>query len=419
MIGMTSRLSSKTPRTKHLLGALRRRATLGALAGGALLGPQPLPARADATASVEGGIYFGYAFGAPKGFHWGVEMRTRVYDRGSDGWCGGRDNYAQGVFSLRAGTILRHPYVQLLGGFGYVHNVFDTSAQVGIGYQHGDDRKLRVPLLLDARGYLARAYVELDLSTFRSGAADLGVMLPPPNGFGQCAIGRPLRDDAGAQLSLVRASDETAEGPAEDELWRRRAVMEAESVPAFTLLAYDLARAGAPSHLIDEARSAADDEVIHAELSASCASHGPCVSLAPLAANLAERRTPLDGEALLVRLAVESWLDGCLGEAAAAEHAARESERLACPLKRTVQRLIAKDERRHAELAWSVLEWTMRVGGATVERSLEAVLDSPPASIDAVDPGPAERLGYLGRDEIAEVQRCTRLAARERLRAMA
>jgi hypothetical protein len=73
------------------------------------------------------------------------------------------------------------------------------------------------------------------------------------------------------------------------------------------------------------------------------------------------------------------------------------------PTHSRAQRIIAADERRHAELAWDVLSWTLSVGGAPVRRALREVLEIPLAITAEVDAGEATRFGYLDQDDVARV----------------
>ena len=95
-------------------------------------------------------------------------------------------------------------------------------------------------------------------------------------------------------------------------------------------------------------------------------------------------QTPLPQS--LAELAVETFLDACLGETVAAlalREAAggAEKRQIASLLDR-----IAGDEERHAELAWRTVAWALREGGAPVREALSAAMEavreegSPPPS---------------------------------------
>ncbi|MEF2985579.1 hypothetical protein, partial [Pseudomonas aeruginosa] len=69
----------------------------------------------------------------------------------------------------------------------------------------------------------------------------------------------------------------------------------------------------------------------------------------------------------LERLAVEAWLDGCIGERAAAE-VARQSDARDRLTRQTLSRAAA-DETEHARLAWDVLSFALAKGGRPVARA--------------------------------------------------
>jgi hypothetical protein len=137
--------------------------------------------------------------------------------------------------------------------------------------------------------------------------------------------------------------------------WIEDGRMEHASVGAFLALALDLEGLGAPRSLVERAHAAAREEEEHALLCFALAStYAGCrISAEPLAvpargANLA---------ALAERVAVESAVDGCIGEEAAATVAERCMARASDPSVRRVLATIARDERSHALLARDVLDW--------------------------------------------------------------
>jgi hypothetical protein len=74
---------------------------------------------------------------------------------------------------------------------------------------------------------------------------------------------------------------------------------------------------------------------------------------------------------------VESWIDGCLGEGAAAERAVREARRARDARTRGIHTRIATDESRHAELAWDILRWAVDQGGSVVRDAVGSVEPAP------------------------------------------
>src|SRR5439155_16644581 len=83
----------------------------------------------------------------------------------------------------------------------------------------------------------------------------------------------------------------------------------------------------------------------------------------------------------LVRLAAESWIDGCLGEGAAARRAGRAARLARHDGTRRALVRIERDESRHAELAWDVVRWAVDRGGTDARdaiRDLAARMPPPP-----------------------------------------
>jgi hypothetical protein len=143
------------------------------------------------------------------------------------------------------------------------------------------------------------------------------------------------------------------------QAWEQDALYEAASVPAFEHLARDLAVAGAPAGLIAWARRAAEEEIGHANLCfALASSYAGCTidaaprPFAPPWAPRAETRAQL-----LARLAQDSFVDGCVGEAAAAMSAALGAARATDPMVKASLERIAREEATHAELARAILAW--------------------------------------------------------------
>ncbi len=235
-----------------------------------------------------------------------------------------------------------------------------------------------------------------------------------PGTFGAvntCVDGRPLRDASGRAVGLgafgTPGADEAADA------WGRSAQAEAASVPAFLQLAAELLAHDAPADLVERALDAAEDEIRHARICAAMASRfsghreRPTIPTAPL-------RAPLPGQAGLARLAVESWIDGCLGEGAAAARARFAAKHTSDARVRSASATIARDEARHAELGWDVLGFALRAGGPEVGDQVRACRDT-----FAVDPAAPERdqlrWGVLGSATSIDVDTRAARAARRRL----
>lgn len=127
--------------------------------------------------------------------------------------------------------------------------------------------------------------------------------------------------------------------------------LEAASVYAFVHLADELARHGAPRALVKLALAAAKDEVRHTTMMTHLAKR---YGAEPPAANVA-----LPGVRSLEALAIENAAEGCVRETWGAVIALWQSHASPDAEVRSVFAQIAKDEARHAALAWAVHEWVM------------------------------------------------------------
>jgi hypothetical protein len=125
--------------------------------------------------------------------------------------------------------------------------------------------------------------------------------------------------------------------------------LEAASVHAFAMLARELAGHGAPARLVRAAVAAARDEIRHTELMTRLALRYGARPPAPVVAPLAARP--------LVELAVENAAEGCVRETWGAVVALWQSRTALDPVVRATFAEIARDEARHAALAWTIDRW--------------------------------------------------------------
>jgi hypothetical protein len=86
-------------------------------------------------------------------------------------------------------------------------------------------------------------------------------------------------------------------------------------------------------------------------------------------------RPRLSRPAALERLVSESYTDGCIGELAAARVAKCAARRALDPEAHFAQTRIARDERRHAELAYRIVEWALSLRDRGVQSRLCAELE--------------------------------------------
>jgi hypothetical protein len=205
----------------------------------------------------------------------------------------------------------------------------------------------------------------------------LGLGYQPPK-YTKGTPGRPLRDHDGQVTAW--APDGDGELPDAAQSWLRDALDEAESVPAFLQLAFELSVSGAPPSLVARSLQAARDEVSHTRLCAEVASAIARKRLRPVARAF-RLRQPLVGAAALERLAVESALDGWIGEGQNAAIAEANSAGCHNASIARVERLIAREEAQHAELGREIVIWALAVGGQAVRGTLRRALAETQAAL--------------------------------------
>jgi hypothetical protein len=127
------------------------------------------------------------------------------------------------------------------------------------------------------------------------------------------------------------------------------ATLEAASVIAFARLVRILAAHGAPAELIADARLAVADELLHAQLMARLAVELGAAVEAPVVA----ARAP----ATLEQLACENAVEGQVAETLGALVASCQARAAVDPALRAVFSVLARDEARHADLAYRVAAW--------------------------------------------------------------
>ncbi|MGN6103788.1 MAG: hypothetical protein ACTHU0_01665 [Kofleriaceae bacterium] len=184
--------------------------------------------------------------------------------------------------------------------------------------------------------------------------------------------------------------------------------LEAASVHAFVQLARELGQLGAPRGLIGGALAAARDEVRHAAIVARLAHrYGaivPAVQLAPVA------------DRALEAIAIENAAEGCVRETWGAVVALWQARVARDPELRAAFAEIARDEIRHAALAWAIDRWAApqlapearsRVAAAR-ERAARELMEGEHAALPGALglPGPEHARGLLARtyDSLWSVQ---------------
>jgi hypothetical protein len=201
-----------------------------------------------------------------------------------------------------------------------------------------------------------------------------------------CVEGRPLLDHGQLILAEPRPGTGWAAAPASAArhdalaaLWLRDALVEHASIASFARAAQELLAAGAPASLVAACHRAALDEIRHAELSFALAARyaGRAFAPGPLPALPARAGG-------LARIVADTFIEGCVAETAAVVRAERALAGCRDPEVARALRVIARDERRHAALAWRTVAWAVTAGGGAARDALAAAAAALPV------PTPAE-----------------------------
>ena len=241
------------------------------------------------------------------------------------------------------------------------------------------------------------------------GTACGGYVLQPPNadtqdGFRTCdntVCGRPFLVEEQARVAPVVSSaawtTAIALSPRVDHLtaverfaladhWTRMGQMEHASIAAFARFSLQLLSLGAPPELVDACTQALSDETTHTKL---------CFALASAYAGHAIGPGPLDVARSLEVSSLAEIVDlviaeGCFGETSAALEALEAAETATDPVIVAAYSQIARDEQRHAELAFRFVRWALeRDPLAVTPRVVQALAEQSypsPAVQDVVEP---------------------------------
>jgi len=390
-----------------------------------------VPARAEEPWIPGVGVFFGVAFGNKIGFESGIEaFATHRFQPEDICLLAPRPGAGIGPMAQLALTNFGEPRVTagLYGGGDIAAGGPTFRGELGATYRFG---------ARPGFGIHTGATLNVDLSTtsvraqwlLENYAATVGARYTfrdsakPAFTYGaeaNCVGGRPLRTSTGvARIDAPSISghassrtDINDEAFAAGLEWQRAAQHECASIPAFLQLAAELLAHDAPDALVDAALTAAEDELMHTRISADLASHYLGARVHPSLPDVPPR-APLAGQAGLMRLATESWLDGCLTEGVAAERALSALQIATEPLARAAQRTIAHDEARHAELGWSILQWATQLGDNGVRDAVRTLrnVEMAAGAETSIGTEPFGCLGAKGIDEVTE-----RLVAHSRRR---
>jgi hypothetical protein len=198
------------------------------------------------------------------------------------------------------------------------------------------------------------------------------------------------RDDWSAAigaLATAHLGDEERASLAEH--WTREAAFEHASIASFAQLTLDLLAVGAPPDLLVATQHATLDEIEHARITFALAGAYGAQQVGPaaLAALPGTSRT-------LAAVARATFIDACVGESLASAALAEASRAAGDPVLAQLLARMSSDEERHAELAWRIVAWALRTGGAQVAQVLDAAKDeivSELASLTHEAPASPER----------------------------
>lgn len=194
--------------------------------------------------------------------------------------------------------------------------------------------------------------------------------------------------------------------------WVERGRNEHASVASFGRFGVALMALGAPPELVEAAHRAAIDEVDHARLCLALASTYAGEALGFGALRVDGAFGEIDS---LEAAAVDTVIEGCVGETLAALEATAIAAQAGPLAVRLALEAIAEDEARHAELGWAFVRWALCVGDARLGARVTAAFESAAARATAgaeergeeppVEHGflPAAELACLRRQAIAEV----------------
>jgi hypothetical protein len=187
------------------------------------------------------------------------------------------------------------------------------------------------------------------------------------------------------------------------EEWLLDARLEHASVASFSAFALSLLAVGAPAELVADCHLAAVDEVEHARACFALASRyaGEALGPGPLSLGGLELVADLEG------LARRTWLDGCVEETIAALTAAAQLEVARDEAARVALTRIARDEARHAELAWKFTAWAIGRGGRSIQLVLSQLGEE--LAMTSSDRSPA-----VSNEELAALHAAGRLSPLER-----
>jgi hypothetical protein len=221
----------------------------------------------------------------------------------------------------------------------------------------------------------------------------LGTVFDGPEGRRTCddtVCGRPFLVQANARVAPVTTTQAwscgkakprvdhltTAERQALAAHWARMGQMEHASIAAFARFQLQLLALGAPCELVEACTQALGDETQHTKL---------CFDLASAYAGHAMGPGELDIWGSLTPTSLADVVDlvlaeGCFGETSAAITALEAADLASDPLIVAAYTQIARDEQRHAELAFRFVRWALGRDHEAVTACIVSALTGGPIS---------------------------------------
>ena len=171
--------------------------------------------------------------------------------------------------------------------------------------------------------------------------------------------------------------------------WRRRTEAEYTSAAIAHQVTLWLIRLGGPPDLIRDGLRIVEDELTHSELSAQVMAASGGVAAAPVidGASLTLAGGP-DARVALVSAVVRFF---CVGETVAVPLFRMLRERATVPAARRALNRVLRDEARHRQFGWDVLDWLLLGDADAVLRQVRRELPAVLADVEiAYGNGPAE-----------------------------
>ena len=161
--------------------------------------------------------------------------------------------------------------------------------------------------------------------------------------------------------------------------WRQRTHAEYVSAVIAQQVTLWLLQLGAPPDLIRDGLRIAGDEITHSELSAAVAASA---GGEPVAAVIDPGALELpSGDGAFASLISPILRSFCVGETIAVPLFRMLRQRCTVPIAREALDRVLKDETRHRQFGWDVLDWILLVGGPAVG---QRVAEQAPVAVDQV-----------------------------------